>query len=81
MLLETYVESALSERSCREWFWKFKNGEFDIEDKERSGRPNMYEDTILEALLDQDSSQTQEEQYDEQYLKQNIRFRSFSINA
>ena len=40
---------------------KFKNGEFDIEDKERSGRPIVYEDAELEALLDQDSYQTQEE--------------------
>ena len=32
-LVETYCEAALSERSCREWFQKFKNDEFDIEDK------------------------------------------------
>ena len=39
----------------------FKNGEFDIEDKERSGRPEVYEDAEMEALLDQDSCQTQKE--------------------
>ena len=44
-----------------EWFQKFKNGEFDIEDKERSGRPKVYEDAELEALLDEDSCQTQKE--------------------
>ena len=49
LLVETYGEAALSERSCREWFQKFKNGEFDIEDK--------------------DSCQTQEEQYDGQYIE------------
>jgi len=42
-------------------FQKFKNGEFDVEDKERSGRPKVYEDTELEALLDEDSCQTQKE--------------------
>ena len=52
MLVETYSEAALSERSCREWFQKFKNGEFDMEDKERSGRSKMYENVELEALLD-----------------------------
>ena len=36
-------------------FKKFKNDEFDIEDKERSGRPKMYDDAELEALLDEDS--------------------------
>ena len=53
--------AALSERSCRGWFQKFKNGEFDIEDKGRSGRPKVYEDAEVEALLNQDSCQTQEE--------------------
>ena len=60
-LVETYGEAALSGRSCREWFQTFKNGEFDIEGKERSGKPKVYEDAELEALLDQDSCQTQEE--------------------
>ena len=31
--VETYGEATLSERSCREWFKKFKNGEFYIEDE------------------------------------------------
>ena len=66
LLVETYGEAALSERSCWEWFHKFKNGKFDIEDKERSGRPKVYEDAELEALLDQDSCPTQEKQYDGQ---------------
>ena len=59
----------LSERSCHEWFQKFKNGEFDIEDKECGGRPKVYEEAELEALLDQDSCQAQEEQYDGQYFE------------
>ena len=59
MLVETYGEAALNERSFREQFQKLKNGEFDIEDKERSGRPKVYEDAELDALLDQDSCQTQ----------------------
>ena len=54
-------KAALSE-SCREWLQKFKNGEFDIEDKENSGRLKVYEDVELEASLNQDSCQTPEEQ-------------------
>ena len=55
------ARTTLSEISCREWFQKCRNGEFDIEDKERSGRPKVYEDAELEALLDQDLCETQEE--------------------
>ena len=62
LLVETYGEAALSERSCREWPQKFKNSEFNIEDKERSERPKVYEDAELEASLNQVSCQTQEEQ-------------------
>ena len=63
------AQATLSERSCRKWFQKFENGEFDIDDKERTGRPKVYEDAELEALLDQDSCQTQEEQYYGQYFE------------
>ena len=69
LLVEAYGEAALSERSCREWFKKFKNGEINIEEKERSGRPKVYKDVELEVLLDQDSCQTQEEQHDGQYFE------------
>ena len=35
--VEAYGNAALSEKS-REWFQKFKNGEFDVEDKVAEGR-------------------------------------------
>ena len=49
----------LSERMCREWFQRLKNGDFDVEDQrwKREG----FEDAELEALLEQDSCQNQEE--------------------
>ena len=34
---------------AREWFQKFENSEFEIKNKERSGRPKVYEDAELEA--------------------------------
>ena len=43
LLVKTYSEATLSEGRFREWFQKFKNDEFNIEDKERSGRPKVYE--------------------------------------
>ena len=69
LLVETYGEAALSERNFHEWFQKFKNDKFNIEDKERSGRRKVYEDAELEALLDQDSFQMQQEEYDGQYFE------------
>ena len=58
MLSNTY-ETDISERTCREWFQRFKNGDFDVEDRHSSGREKVFKD--LEALLEQDSCQNQEE--------------------
>ncbi|GFX19561.1 mariner Mos1 transposase [Trichonephila clavipes] len=61
MLSNTYGEAAISERTCREWFQRFKNGDFDVEDQHGGGREKVFEDVELEALLVQDSCQTQQE--------------------
>ncbi|EGI65401.1 Mariner Mos1 transposase, partial [Acromyrmex echinatior] len=60
MLSNTYGEAAISERTCREWFQRFKDGDFDVEDHS-GGREKVFEDEELEALLDQDLCQNQEE--------------------
>ncbi|GBP81402.1 Mariner Mos1 transposase [Eumeta japonica] len=61
LLVEAYNEAALCERTCREWFHKFKNSDFDVEGKDRSGCPKIYEDAELEEFLEGDSFQTQKE--------------------
>ncbi|GFX53893.1 uncharacterized protein TNCV_1598391 [Trichonephila clavipes] len=33
MLSNTDGEAAIRERTCREWFQRFKNGDFDVEDQ------------------------------------------------
>lgn len=61
ILVETYGVHALSETTCRDWFRRFKNGDFDFNDAERPGAPKKFEDEELEAILDEDPCQTQEE--------------------
>lgn len=61
ILVDAYGESAPSERTCREWFQRFKSGDFNVEDHERSGRLKEFEDAELQHLLDVDSRKTQEE--------------------
>jgi len=57
MLSNIYGEAAINERTCREWFQRFKNGDFDVEDRHSGGREKVFEDAELEALLEQDSYQ------------------------
>ncbi|GFW24574.1 mariner Mos1 transposase [Trichonephila clavipes] len=61
MLSNTYGEAAISGRTCREWFQRFKYGDFEVEDQHGGGREKVFEDAESEALLDQDSYQTQQE--------------------
>ena len=61
MLSNTYGEAAISERTCCEWFQRFKNGDFDVEDRHSSRRKKVFENAELEALLEQDSCQNQKE--------------------
>ena len=61
MLSSTYGESDLSERTFREWFQRFKIGDFDAEYQHGGGKEKIFKDSELEALLDEDSCQTQEE--------------------
>ena len=61
MLVEVYDDTAPTDKSCREWFRRFKDGDFSVEDKRRSGQPKKFENKEIEALLEEDQSQTQEE--------------------
>ena len=61
MLVEVYGDTAPIDKSCREWFQCFKDGDFSVEDKPRSGQPKKFEDKELQALLEENQSQTQEE--------------------
>ena len=61
ILVEVYGEHALAERTCQKWFARFKSGDFGLEDKGRPGQPKKFKDEELEALLDADCCQKQEE--------------------
>lgn len=61
LLVECYGQHALSRSQCFEWFQRFKNGDFDVIDKERPGQPKKFNDQELKTLLDDDTCQTQVE--------------------
>ena len=43
-LLKVHGDAALCETTCRDWFRRFKDGDFDVEDRPREGRPKTFED-------------------------------------
>ncbi|UYV64129.1 K02A2.6-like [Cordylochernes scorpioides] len=60
MIEEVHGDHALSKSQCYRWFKKFQSGDFEL-DNEPRGKPHQkFEDAELQALLDDDSTQTQE---------------------
>ena len=43
-LQKVYVDAALSETTYCDWFRCFKDGDFDVDDRQREGRPKTFED-------------------------------------
>ena len=51
--------ATLSETTCRDWFRRFNDNNFDLSNKKRENRPRKVEDCQLQALLDEDDTQSQ----------------------
>ena len=64
MLVEAYSEHALGKSQCFEWFKKFRSGNCDVSNEER-GKPEKFQDSELQALLDEDDAQTQQQLADQ----------------
>ena len=43
-LQKVYGDAPLSETTCHDWFLRVKDGDFDVEDHPREGRPKTFED-------------------------------------
>jgi len=65
MPVETYGEHALGKSQCFEWFKKFKSGDFDVRNEERGKPPKKFKDSQLQALLNEDDAQTQQQLADQ----------------
>ena len=61
MLSSTYGKSALSKRTYREWFQRFKSSDFDVQDRHSGRKEKIFEDSVLDASVAGDTCQTLEE--------------------
>ena len=49
-----YGEEALKDKQCRNWFDKFRFGDFSLKDEQRLGRPNEVDDDQIKAINESD---------------------------
>ena len=48
-------------RTCETWFRQFKSGDFDLTDNDHPGAAKKFEDEELQALLDEDPTQSKQQ--------------------
>lgn len=48
---DVYLDHAPAIRTVKKWFGRFRNGDFSISDKSRSGRPSAIDDDLISALV------------------------------
>ena len=60
-LCAVYGDEALKERQCRNWFDKFRSGDFSLKDEKRSGCSVEVDDDLIEAIIDSDHHSTTRE--------------------
>jgi len=58
-IVKAYGDNALSETTCRDWLRRFNDDNFDLSDKKHENRLRKVEDCQLQALLDEDDTQSQ----------------------
>ena len=71
--------TCLTQKTCEQWFKRFKSGDFDVKDNERPGQPKKFKDADLQALLDEDSTQTLKPITGDRYRQQLIKLKPFRI--
>ena len=57
-LCAVYGNEALKERQCRNWFVRFRSGDFSLKNAQRSGRPIEVDETHIKAIIDSDRHST-----------------------
>ena len=53
-----YGQDAMNERTARRWLLRFKDGNFNLKDMERSRRPVEFNENRLNQLIHEDPRQT-----------------------
>ncbi|EZA47914.1 Histone-lysine N-methyltransferase SETMAR [Ooceraea biroi] len=60
-ICSVYGEGALAERTVRKWFAKFRAGDFNLKDQERSSRPSTTDDDQIKTLIENNPRYTTRE--------------------
>ena len=57
-LYDVFGEKSLTERQCQNWFARFRSGDFDLKDAQRSGRPTEVDVDKIKAIIENNRHST-----------------------
>lgn len=60
-ICSVFKEEIVSKSTCEFWFRRFKDSDFDVSERERSGEPLKSSHEDMQALLDEEAFQTQKQ--------------------
>ena len=50
---DVYGEATVGKTAIWRWYKRFESGDFDVQDKQRSGRPSEFDDESLKKLVEE----------------------------
>ena len=59
MIRSALEEGAVTRKTGKKWFERFRIGDFDLSDRKRFGQPKKFEDKKLEQFLEENPTQTE----------------------
>ena len=78
-LCEVYGDNAVGESTVRWWFGRFRTGNFNLEDKHRSGKPSKLDNDVLATKIKDQTLQP--ENLQKSWIFQKVQFTNTSITG
>ena len=58
LICQAYDKNTAGKSAIKKWFKKLRKGDFDLNDKTHSGKPQETKEVELQELLDEDATQS-----------------------
>lgn len=60
-IAEVYLDNAPAFKTVQKWFTRFRDGDFNLEDKPRAGRPSDIDEDFVKKLVEENPKITTQE--------------------
>ena len=61
MIFSALEKGAVMHKTCKKWFQRFRDSDFDLSNRERPDQPKKFEDKVLNQLMEENPTQMEKE--------------------